>query len=165
MKTKLLLFGFLVGIASGVLLTLLLVGQKALANNSLPKHQRVMNTAVDWPDSLDAVTAAPANHKVVFENDKIRILEVIGAPYVLEPLHTHKWPSIMWSSNPNFAKAHLIYYNYGFDSNKKSYFIKDSVLEQGPPANKGFEIPAEGPHRVKNLSNIDIVAYRVEFKK
>ncbi len=38
----------------------------------------------------------------------------------------------MWSANPNFAKAHLIYYNYGFDSVKKTYFIKDSVLEQGP---------------------------------
>ncbi len=165
MKTKLLLFGFLVGIASGVTLTLMLVGQKAMANNSIPKHQPAMNTAGGWPDSLDAVIAAPANHKVVFENDKIRILEVIGAPYVLEPMHTHKWPSIMWSANPNFAKAHLIYYNYGFDPGKKSYFIKDSVLEQGPPANKGFEIPTEGPHRVKNLSNIDVVAYRVEFKK
>jgi hypothetical protein len=165
MKIKLLLLGFVVGIASGVPLTLLLLGQKALATDSRPRQHRLINTTVDWPDSLDAVIAAPANHKVVFENDKIRILQVIGAPYVLEPLHTHKWPSIMWSANPNFAKAHLIYYSYGFDSTKNTYYIKDSTLEQGPPANKGFEIPAEGPHRVKNLSNIDVVAYRVEFKK
>jgi hypothetical protein len=70
----------------------------------------------------------------------------------------------MWSANANFAKAHLMYYTYGFDSTKRTYYIKDSTLEQGPPANKGFEIPAEGPHRVRNLSNIDILAYRVEFK-
>ena len=73
--------------------------------------------------------------------------------------------SIMWSANPNFAKAHLVYYNYSYDAVKKSYYIKDSVVEQGPPANRGFEIAAEGPHRVRNLSNLDILAYRVEFKK
>jgi hypothetical protein len=28
----------------------------------------------------------------------------------------------------------------------------------------GFPIPPEGPHSVKNLSNIEILAYRVEFK-
>ena len=159
------MFGFLAGMVSGVALTILLGGQKALANTSFPKHQKPMNAATYWPDSLDAVVAAPANHKVVFENDKVRILQVTGEPYVNEPLHTHKWPSIMWSASPNFAKAHLIYYNYGFDSSKKTYYIKDSVPEQGPPANRGFEIPAEGPHRVRNLSNIDILAYRVEFKK
>jgi hypothetical protein len=107
MKTKLLLFGFLAGMVSGVTLVILLGGQKALANTSFPKHQKPTTAAADWPDSLDAVTAAPANHKVVFENDKVRILQVIGEPYVLEPLHTHKWPSIMWSANPNFAKALL----------------------------------------------------------
>lgn len=165
MRTKLLLLVFFVGTTTGILVTLLFVGQKARANNPHPIPQKPTSTVVDWPDSLDAVVAAPENHKVVFENDKIRILEVTGAPFVLEPLHTHKWPSIMWSANPNFAKAHLVYYNYAYDAAKKHYYLKDSVAQQGPPANKGFEIPSEGPHRVRNLSNLDILAYRVEFKK
>jgi hypothetical protein len=164
MNTKLFLLGFLVGITSGATLTLFLLGQKASANTLLPRQHKLAIPAANTPDSLDAVIAAPGNHKVVFENDKIRILAVTGAPYVFEPLHTHKWPSIMWSANANFAKAHLMYYTYGFDSTKRTYYIKDSTLEQGPPANKGFEIPAEGPHRVRNLSNMDILAYRVEFK-
>ena len=29
-----------------------------------------------WDPALDAVIAAPANHKVVFENDRLRVLEV-----------------------------------------------------------------------------------------
>jgi hypothetical protein len=43
---------------------------------------------------LEAVTAAPANHKVVFENDHLRILEVTLEPGEEEPLHHHRWPSV-----------------------------------------------------------------------
>ena len=163
MKSRLVLFGFVTGIVSGIILTSLFVGQKAMANHARPKFID-FNSVNQWPDSLDAVKAAPGQHKVIFENEKIRILEITGAPYVVEPMHTHKWTSVMWSANPEFAKANLVYYHYGFDSLKQTYFVKDSFFEHGPPANKGFPIPAEGPHSVKNLSNIEILAYRVEFK-
>jgi hypothetical protein len=33
-----------------------------------------------WPDSLDAVVAAPASHHVVLENQTTRVLEVTIAP-------------------------------------------------------------------------------------
>jgi hypothetical protein len=47
-----------------------------------------------WDPSLDAVAAAPKNHKVLFENDAIRVLEVILEADEEEPLHHHRWPSI-----------------------------------------------------------------------
>ena len=31
-----------------------------------------------WPDALDAVVAAPQNHKVLLENDRVRVLDVTG---------------------------------------------------------------------------------------
>jgi hypothetical protein len=162
MKTKHLMLGFIAGSVSGILVTILLIGQTATANH---RHQNYSwNTAAEWPDSLDAVKAAPGNHKVVFENEKVRILEVIGEPYANEPLHTHKWPSIMWLSDSNFTNEPMIYYHYGFDPATKHYYIIDSVREQAPPANSGFEIPSEGPHRVRNLSGKKFVAYRIEFK-
>jgi hypothetical protein len=164
MKTKLLVIGFIAGILSGIILATMLTGQKAMADHRMPKFHYTDAASSEWPDSLDAVKADPAHHKIVYENDKVRILEVTGEPFASEPVHTHKWPSVMWSANPNFAKAHMIYYNYAFDSVRKIYFVKDSVAEQGPPANRGFAIPTEGPHRVKNLSDIEILAYRVEFK-
>jgi hypothetical protein len=164
MNRKLLLLGFIAGIASGVILTSLLLSQKVMADKSYPKFNVTNRITGPWPDSLDAVLAAPGQHKVVFENDKIRILEITGAPYVSEPMHTHRWPGIMWSANQEFAKAKLVYYHYGFDSLKQIYFVKDSFFEHGPPPNKGFPISPEGPHSVKNLSNIEILAYRVEFK-
>jgi hypothetical protein len=47
-----------------------------------------------WDPNLDAVIAAPANHKVVFENDRLRVLEVILGPDEEEPIHHHRWPSV-----------------------------------------------------------------------
>lgn len=47
-----------------------------------------------WDPALDAVAAAPANHKVLFENDRLRVLEVTLEPDEEEPTHHHRWPSV-----------------------------------------------------------------------
>jgi hypothetical protein len=47
-----------------------------------------------WDPALDAVTAAPANHKVLFENDRLRVLEVTLESGDEEPMHHHRWPSV-----------------------------------------------------------------------
>lgn len=47
-----------------------------------------------WDAALDAVAAAPANHKVIFENDRLRVLEVAVQPGEEEPVHHHRWPSV-----------------------------------------------------------------------
>ncbi|HEY2838641.1 MAG TPA: hypothetical protein VGJ26_05815, partial [Pirellulales bacterium] len=43
---------------------------------------------------MDAVVAAPGNHKVLFENDQLRVLEVTLEPETEEPTHHHRWPSV-----------------------------------------------------------------------
>jgi hypothetical protein len=50
--------------------------------------------ASTWDPFLDAVVAAPNNHKVLFENDRLRVLEVTLQPYEEEPLHHHRWPCV-----------------------------------------------------------------------
>ena len=47
-----------------------------------------------WDPSLDAVTAAPKHHKVVYENESLRVLEVTLEPDDEEPIHHHRWPSV-----------------------------------------------------------------------
>ena len=47
-----------------------------------------------WDPALDAVIAAPAHHRVIFENDRLRVLEVTLAPDDEEPVHHHRWPSV-----------------------------------------------------------------------
>ena len=47
-----------------------------------------------WDLTLDAVAAAPANHKVIFENNRLRVLEVTLEADEEEPVHHHRWPSV-----------------------------------------------------------------------
>jgi hypothetical protein len=48
-----------------------------------------------WPPELDAVKAAPKNHRVIFESAEVRVLSVTVAPGEREVLHHHRWPSVM----------------------------------------------------------------------
>jgi hypothetical protein len=47
-----------------------------------------------WDPKFDAVAAAPNHHKVIFENEKLRVLDVTLEPQDEEPLHHHRWPSV-----------------------------------------------------------------------
>jgi len=48
-----------------------------------------------WPEELDALIAAPKNHKRLFENERVRVLEVRIGPGEIVPVHTHRWPSVI----------------------------------------------------------------------
>jgi hypothetical protein len=48
------------------------------------------------PDATDAVVAAPRNHKVVLENDTVRVLEATVPLHSREVPHTHFWPSVFF---------------------------------------------------------------------
>jgi hypothetical protein len=54
-------------------------------------------------DSTDAVAAAPENHKVILENDMVRVLEARVPLHSREVPHTHFWPSVFFeqTSGPN----------------------------------------------------------------
>ena len=50
----------------------------------------------NWDPALDAVVAAPKNHRVV-ENESVSVLEVTLEPGEEEPTHHHRWPSFSFS--------------------------------------------------------------------
>jgi hypothetical protein len=51
-----------------------------------------------WPDVLDAVVAAQGSQRVVFENERTRVLEVMIGVGQREPIHTHRWRASCWST-------------------------------------------------------------------
>lgn len=59
----------------------------------MTSHNSIDNPST-WDPTLDAVVAAPKNHRVIFENDSLRVLEVILEPDEEEPVHHHRWPSV-----------------------------------------------------------------------
>jgi hypothetical protein len=54
-----------------------------------------------WDDSLDALVAAPAQHRLLFENAHVRMLDTRIGPGEQTPIHTHRWPAthyvLSWS--------------------------------------------------------------------
>jgi len=47
-------------------------------------------------DELDGAAVAPENHKVIFENDHVRVLETTIASGDVTPLHSHLAPTVMY---------------------------------------------------------------------
>lgn len=47
-------------------------------------------------EATDAVAAAPRHHKVILENDAVRVLEATVPLHSQEPPHTHPWPSVFF---------------------------------------------------------------------
>ncbi|WP_126973933.1 hypothetical protein [Gynurincola endophyticus] len=141
-----------------------------LACNNFEKEQTVypvnetLPTSLrwNWADSLDAIVVAPESHNIVYEDSTVRILKVICLPGVEEPIHTHKYKSVMWFTQ----SAHFIYYNYILDSNNQ--LVKnDSTEIKGFPAeilDKGQMVEPEHPHSIKNIGVDTFLAYRTEYK-
>jgi quercetin dioxygenase-like cupin family protein len=105
-----------------------------------------------WTAGSDALTAAPQHHKVLFENDEVRVLEVTVPPGVREPLHAHRYPSVLYY----VSAAHLKEYSPGLP-----------VVDRGLK-NDGDVIflPVGPPHQMENLeSGKPLKAIRVELKK
>lgn len=64
-----------------------------------------------FPDGYDAVQAAPASHKVVFENALVRVLEVTVPPNgQTEPMHHHRWPSFFLDWDTGGKSPHIRYH-------------------------------------------------------
>jgi hypothetical protein len=59
----------------------------------------------DWPDPQDGVSADPDHHRVLFENDRVRVVETIVRVGETTPLHTHVLPTLLYAiSGSHFVR-------------------------------------------------------------
>ena len=106
-------------------------------------------------DKLDGVIVDPDHHKVIFENDEVRVLDVTIAAGETTPLHTHLRPTVMYV----LSGSHFI----GRDENGVSMF--------DTKANPDFVLPkvlfAESTpeHTLENTAKDELVVISVELKK
>ena len=49
-----------------------------------------------WPDDLDGPVAAPGIHRVLFENDRVRVVETVIRSGETTPVHTHRQPTVSY---------------------------------------------------------------------
>jgi len=108
-----------------------------------------------WPDSLDALLAAPAHHRLLLEDQRVRVLHTRIAPEDIVPLHTHRCGGV----------AYLLSFSHFIRRDEKGEILFDSRQAGDAP-----KIPCAQwmqplpPHTVENLGPLEISILIIELK-
>jgi mannose-6-phosphate isomerase-like protein (cupin superfamily) len=103
---------------------------------------------------LDGVAVAPGNHRVLFENDEVRVLETTIAIGETTPLHTHLAPTVMYVvSGSHFTRR-----------DEAGAVLVDTRAAPGYVLPKVLYSPGLGRHTLENTGNDALVVIGVELK-
>jgi hypothetical protein len=108
-----------------------------------------------WPDSLDAVIAAPQYHRLVLENERVRVLDTRIPAGDIVPVHTHRWPAIYYTIAPGDFIRRDVEGNVLFDSRSVPGMLSASAANF---------IECLPPHSVENVGPAEIHLISVELK-
>jgi quercetin dioxygenase-like cupin family protein len=113
------------------------------------------NEIEEWPEALDAVVSAPEHHRVLFENDHVRVLDTRVLPGERVPLHTHKWPSVAYTiSSGDFVR---------FDAEGNATLDTRTANLTVEPGSAMWLPPLEA-HAIENVGATEVRAVTVEIK-
>jgi hypothetical protein len=108
-----------------------------------------------WPEELDALKAAPQHHKLLFENEIVRVLDTCIPPGEITAVHTHKWPAslyvISWSD----------FIRYDKDGN---VMLDSRTLAKAPSPSTALWTEPLTPHALKNVGTKDLHVISCEIK-
>jgi hypothetical protein len=107
-----------------------------------------------WDPKLDAVIAGKKNHRVIFEDDVIRVLSVTVQPGEVEVPHHHRWPSVIVFDRPTKRE----------NRDAKGSLIPIKKRDGKPELPLVFRVPPEATHSVTNLDTVPMHLIRIEFK-
>jgi hypothetical protein len=125
----------------------------------------VTQDAAAFPDGYDAVTAAPASHRVIFENALVRVLEVtLPQRGTTEPMHHHRWPSFFLVWDKGGQSPHIRYHQPG-------NVVRDVPSMETPRTTGHWSVRWMDPepmHAIETVENHlepgDLPSVRVEIK-
>ena len=107
-----------------------------------------------WPESLDALTAAPAHHRLLLENEWVRVLETVIHPGDRTAVHTHRWRAVQyvcsWSDLIRRDGAGNV--------------LLDSRTVQAPDVGAALWSEPLLPHSVENIGDHELRVLVVEIK-
>lgn len=147
------------GQALGVAMGFCSLAPTALAQLSLPDQNLLCR-----PDRHphDAVTAAPYSHRIMFEDEHVRVLEINLPPGASEPVHIHALPSVIFGDSGGGSGARFLYAEYRWNNGN---FILTNQREVEPaPGSRAVWTGPEGPHALTNIGPVSVSFTRVEIK-
>jgi hypothetical protein len=116
---------------------------------------RSPNATWSWPDSLDALTAAPAHHALLLENEKMRVMQTRIPPGDALPVHTDRWPGVLFIQAWSDLIRRDQYGTVLLDTRQLPDKLKlNTPLWQDP-------LP---PHTIENVGGAQFNAVQIEIK-
>ena len=113
------------------------------------------SAAWSWPDSMDALVAAPRHHTLLFQNERVRVLDTRIAPGDTVPVHTHRWPSALYVlSWSDFVRR---------DGHGKVLVDSRDAGAMSEPPKVLFAAPMP-PHTLENVGQAELRVINVELK-
>lgn len=108
-----------------------------------------------WPPELDALQAAPAQHRLLLENDRVRVLDTRIAPGERTPVHTHQWP----------ATHHVVSWSPFVRRDDVGTVLLDTRIDDvtAAPGDVLWGEPL-GPHSLENVGDNTLHIVSVELK-
>ncbi len=119
----------------------------------MPSYDRSDPTT--WPPELDALIAAPDHHTLLFEDERVRVLDTVIRAGDRTPVHTHRWPAVFvvfsWST---------------FVRRDGDGTVMVDSREVPAMASPSTALPSDpiGPHSLENVGDSDIRIVSVELK-
>jgi hypothetical protein len=107
-----------------------------------------------WPDALDALIAAPAHHRLLFENDSVRVLNAYIPAGETTPLHTHRWP----------AAAHIESWSDFVRRDDQGNLLLDTRGLPAPTPGTALWSEPFPPHTLENVGESELRVITVEVK-
>jgi hypothetical protein len=111
--------------------------------------------AWSWPQSLDALIAAPDHHKLLLENEEVRVLEVRIPAGAKVPLHTHCWSSVLYVMQWADIIRRDEHGNQVLDTRRMGPEAKRAGASWCPPY---------APHSIENVDKKGFLGIAVELK-
>jgi mannose-6-phosphate isomerase-like protein (cupin superfamily) len=103
---------------------------------------------------LDALRAAADHHELLFENDRVRILDTRVAPGERTPVHAHEWP----------AALYVLSWSDFIRRNAEGKVLADSRERAAIEPGAGLWIDPLPPHSVENVGTTELRIVAIEVK-
>ena len=108
-----------------------------------------------WPDALDALTAAPAHHTLLFENERVRVVQTRIPAGQIVPVHTHRWSAV----------AFILAWSDLVRRDPEGNVTLDTRSgREVPRSNAPMWLEPLVPHSVENVGDTEFNAVQVEIK-
>lgn len=108
-----------------------------------------------YPDDLDALIASPEHHKLLFENEFVRVLDTFIPAGETTAIHTHRYPAstyiLSWSDFVRF-------------DDKGNVMLDTRTLAKKPGTGAANWVEALPPHALQNVGDQDMHVISVEQK-